>query len=253
MITCALVAVLLTHSPPAQAPPAPAPGAEAAPQDPTPAQIFARALAAVGPVQSFPCLRAEGSIETPESRSALTIVWDARPPRRIVVRETLADGRVAEWGCDARRGWIRVPGREAPVELEPVAVMAVRAALVPSNMVMALADRFPIRTAVTPETLDGVRCLRVDLEDRDGLPGAAWFDMETGRLRAFRSQASREDTPGLTTIEAWTEVGPLRLPSRLTCRSGDRVTRTTFTSLSVEAIPDAAFAPPLPPPPPSRD
>ena len=70
---------------------------------------------------------------------------------------------------------MRVAGRDGVLELEPAAVVATCAPLVPSLMVMAVADRFPTRTLGPAETLDGVACRRVDLEDRDGLPGAAWF------------------------------------------------------------------------------
>lgn len=254
MIAFALLAAALAQAPAPQVTPTPASTPDAsttaaeAPTDPTPSQLFARAVEAVGPLKSTPFLRAEGVVETPEGRSDVTILWSARPPRRIVLRERLSDGRVAEWGCDATRGWMRVPGRLAPLEVETAAVLAVRAAFVPSNMVMALADRFPIRTSATPETLDGVRCTRVALEDRDGLPGVAWFECDTGRLRAFQTQPSRTEAPSVTTIQAWTKVGPLTLPSSLVSRTSDRVTRTTFTHLSTNAIPDADFTPPLPPP-----
>jgi hypothetical protein len=232
--------------PPASITPASNPDAHAptTAADATPAQLFARAIAAVGPTERVPCLRAEGAIETPEGRSEITILWNARPPRRIVVRERMADGREAAWGCTGERGWMRVPGRDATLDVEPAAVIATKAGLVPSLMVMALADRFPLRTPGADETLDGIACRRVDLEDRDGLPGAAWFEVTSGRLHAFRTQASRADAPTVTTIEAWADAGPLHVPARLVSRSGDRVVRTTFTRLAIEALPDAEFAAP---------
>ena len=246
-----VAAVALATEPPAPATPpptAPATAAQPTPpiaSDPTPAQLFQRAIACVGPIEQAPCLRAEGVIETAGGRSDITLLWNARAPRRIVVRERLSDGRVAEWGASGERGWMRAPGREAPIEVEPAAVLASKAALVPSLMVLALADRFPHRTSAAIETIEGVRCHRVDLEDRDGLPGAAWFDTGTGRLRAFQTRGSRNETPTTTTIEAWTSAGALQVPSRLVCRSGTSEVRTTFSRLSVEPIADEAFAPPV--------
>lgn len=246
MIVAALLAAALSQAPVPDTTGKPGVPAAPAATDPTPAQLFRRAIEAVGPISQAPCLRAEGVIESDQARSDVTLLWNAKAPRRIVVRERLHDGRLVEWGCNGERGWMRVPGRETTVDVEPAAVLATKAALVPSVMVMALADRFTVRTGSAPDVLDGVRCRRVDLEDRDGLPGAAWFDADTGRLRAFRTQAARDETPTLTTIEAWAAAGPLQVPAKLVSRTGDRTVRTTFARLSTDPLPDELFAPSTP-------
>lgn len=244
-----LVAFALAGPP--EATPAKAPDA---PASPSPAQaantFFDRAIAAVGPVERAPFLQATGTIETGGERSELEVLWSARAPRRTVVRERLADGGVNETGSDGVRGWMRVAGRAGVREIEPAVVIATCAPLVPSLMVMAVADRFPTRTLGPVETLDGVACRRVDLEDRDGLPGAAWFDVANGRLSVFRTQASRAAAPVTTTIEAWMQAGPLTVPSRLVSRGAGPAVRITFTRVETDAIADAAFRTPLPAPKP---
>lgn len=233
----------------APAPTEPRPPSQAAPA-PTASGLFDTAIAAVGPVDRVACLRATGTIDSGGARSELEVLWNARAPRRVVVRERLADGGLNETGCDGARGWMRVAGRDGVLELEPAAVVATCAPLVPSLMVMAVADRFPTRTLGPSETLDGVACRRVDLEDRDGLPGAAWFEASSGRLRAFRTQASRASAPVTTTIEAWTQAGPLLVPARLVSRSAGSTVRTTFARVDSDALPDAVFRSPLPAPKP---
>lgn len=246
MTALALLAVLALADPPAPAA-AHAPTPPAA-TDPAGAanRLFERAIAAVGPVERVPFLRATGRIEHGEDRSAIEVLWNARAPRRIVVRERLADGRVNETGCDGERGWMRVAGRESALELEPAAALATAAPLVPSLMVMAVADRFPSRTLGPIEPQDGVSCQRVDLEDRDGLPGAAWFETATGRLRAFRTRASRTASPVVTSIESWAAAGPLTVPACIVSRGSGPAVRTAFVSIETTPIPDADFRAPLP-------
>ena len=239
-----IVALSLAGPPQPAAEPTPIPRAT---ESPTASSYFDRAIAAVGPVDRAPFLRAIGTIETDGTRSELEVLWSARTPRRAVVRERLADGGVNETGSDGERGWMRVAAREGVREIEPAAVIATCAPLVPSLMVMAVADRFPTRTIGPDETLDGVKCRRIDLEDRDGLPGAAWFEASTGRLRAFRTQATRAAAPVTTTIETWMQAGPLTVPSRLVSRAPGSTVRTIFTRVETDAIADAAFRSPWPP------
>ena len=238
----ALLLALALAGPPEAAQPKP----DAAAAAPTADRLFERAIAAVGAIDRVPCVRASGTIETGGTKSELEVLWNARAPRRAVVRERLADGGVNETGSDGERGWMRVAGRDGLREIEPAAVIATCAPLVPSLMVIAVADRFPTRTLGPAETVDGVACRRVDLEDRDGLPGAAWFETASGRLHAFRTRASRASDPVTTTIEAWTQAGPLTVPARLVSRGTGPTVRTTFTRVEIDALPDAAFRCPLP-------
>lgn len=248
MILAALLAASAFAGPPsaAPAPDAPtAPTTTAARADEA-SRLFDRAIAAVGPVERVPCMRATGTIDADGRRSELEVLWSARPPRRVLVRERLADGGLNETGTDGARGWMRLAGREGVREIEPAAVLATCAPLVPALMVMAVADRFPIRACGPEEALEGVPCRRVDLEDRDGVPGAAWFERDTGRLRAFRTQANRAAPTVTTTIEAWIGAGPLTVPSRLVSRSAGAVVRTAFERVQVDPVADGAFRAPLP-------
>jgi len=239
----ALLLALAIAGPPEAAPAKPD---AAPPAAPTADALFERAITAVGAIERVPCVRASGTIETGGARSELEVLWNARAPRRAVVRERLADGGVNETGSDGERGWMRVAGREGVREIEPAAVIATCAPLVPSLMVIAVADRFPTRALGPDETLDGVACRRVDLEDRDGLPGTAWFETSSGRLHAFRTRGSRASDPVTTTIEAWMPAGPLTVPARLVSRGTGPTVRTTFTRVEIDALPDAAFRCPLP-------
>lgn len=232
MIPALLSALLLLQATPAT------------PATPTPAAIFQRAIDGIGPVDRVATLRAEGTIETSGETRGLRILWSARSPRRLLVRETSPTGAVSESGCNGARGWMRVAGRDTVLDVEPAAVMAANAGLVPHLMVMALADRYPQRTSGPVETLDGIACRRLDLEDRDGVPGAAWFEEGSGRLHAFRTQARRSEPARTTSIMAWTNVGPLTVPAAFQIEHEGRVTRVRFTRLSDEPIPDADFGAP---------
>jgi hypothetical protein len=230
-----IAATLLLQS---AAPATPSRG-ETNPPDP-----FARAIALVGPVDKVPFLRCEGTIETERGTSTLEVLWSARSPRRLIVRERLPDGAIAESGCDGTRGWMRVPGRSASLDVEPAAVLAGNAGIVPPLMILALADRFPQRTPGADETIGGVTCRRLEMEDRDGVPGVAWFDAASGRLRAFRVQARRSQPAMTTTITAWTGVGPLLVPSAFESTRDGAVTRVRFTRFDTGPIDPAAFAAP---------
>lgn len=224
-----------------------APSATAPRADPTPAELFDRAVQAVGPVAQVPFLRAEGTLSNERGTSSLEVLWCARAPRRLLVRERSADGALNETGCDGTRGWMRLAGREGALEVEPAAVIAGNAGLVPPLLVLALADRFPHRTLGPEETLEGVACRRLELEDRDGVPGAAWFEAKTGRLHAFRVQARRDQPAMTTTISEWTTVGPLTVPSALRSVRDTRTTTVRFTRFMTDPIDDAAFKGPASP------
>jgi hypothetical protein len=209
-----------------------------------PPDLFAAAIALVGPAEKVPFLRCEGTIETERGTSALEVLWSARSPRKLIVRERMPDGSIAESGCDGTRGWMRVPGRAETLDVEPTAVLAGNAGIVPPLLVLALADRFVQRTPGPDETIGGVACRRLDMEDRDGLPGTAWFESATGRLRAFRVQSRRSQPAMTTTITAWTTVGPLLVPSAFESSRDGKITRVRFTRLEAAPIDPAAFAPP---------
>jgi len=217
-----------------------------APQTATPAptELFERAIAAVGPADKVPWLRAEGWIQEPSGRSTIEVLWSARTPRRLVVRVKAPDGAISESGCDGSRGWMRVPGRDGALDVDPAAILVANAGMVPPLMVMALADRFPTRTPGAEETLEGTPCRRLDLEDRDGVPGAAWFESASGRLRAFRTQRRRNEPAMTTTITAWTTVGPLSVPAALRSVREGKATELRFERFGTDPIPDEAFAPP---------
>ena len=106
--------------------------------------------------------------------------------------------------------------------LECSAVIATSAGLLPTRMMFALADRFPIRSMGPREMRDGKACERLELEDRDGARASAWFDAASGRLLEIRTQDRKPGAPpSILRIEAWTTVGQLTLPTTISARKGD--------------------------------
>jgi hypothetical protein len=169
----------------------------------------------------------------------------AGSPRRLLLRQRLADGRSMEMGCLGEVGWLRRPGDSTAMPLEAVAVSATTSALLPSRMVLSVADRFPHRTPAPSGTFEGRVCDRLEVEDRDGVKGSLWFDPTSGRLTGIETQAKDASRPASrTVIEAWGPAGPLSVPVRLRMRRGDETVVTEFTSVSVEPLADKAFEPP---------
>jgi hypothetical protein len=214
-----------------------------------PAALFRRALEAVGPVSEVTSLRAEGEVRVqghPDRTVRFELLSIAGSPRRLLLRQRLADGRSMEMGCRGEIGWLRRPGDTAATPLEAVAVSVTAAALLPSRMVLAVADRFPHRSAAPAGTFEGRACDRLEVEDRDGVKGRLWFDAASGRLAGIETDAKDAARPAsLTVIEAWGPAGPLTVPTRLRMRRGDETIETEFSGVSVEPIPDRAFEPPV--------
>ena len=208
-------------------------------------QVMQRAVDAVGPASSVKFVRAEGTIEGPDGRSTIELLSSTAKPTRLIIRQRLADGRLLETGCNGELAWMRGPRDETVQLIECSAVIATGAGLLPTRMMFALADRFPIRSMGPREMRDGKACERLELEDRDGAHASAWFDAASGRLLEIRTQDRKPGAPpSILRIEAWTTVGQLTLPTTISARKGDAVTRSTFTRISVDPIPDADFAPP---------
>ena len=213
-----------------------------------PAALVRRALEAVGPVSEVTSLRADGEVRVeghPERTVRFELLSIAGSPRRLLLRQRLADGRSMEMGCLGEVGWLRRPGDSTAMPLEAVAVSATTSALLPSRMVLSVADRFPHRTPAPSGTFEGRVCDRLEVEDRDGVKGSLWFDPTSGRLTGIETQAKDASRPASrTVIEAWGPAGPLTVPVRLRMRRGDETVVTEFTSVSVEPLADKAFEPP---------
>jgi hypothetical protein len=213
-----------------------------------PAALMRRALEAVGPVSEVTSLRADGEVRVeghPERTVRFELLSIAGSPRRLLLRQRLADGRSMEMGCLGEVGWLRRPGDSTAMPLEAVAVSATTSALLPSRMVLSVADRFPHRTPAPSGTFEGRVCDRLEVEDRDGVKGSLWFDPTSGRLTGIETQAKDASRPASrTVIEAWGPAGPLSVPVRLRMRRGDETVVTEFTSVSVEPLADKAFEPP---------
>ncbi len=213
-----------------------------------PAALMRRALEAVGPVSEVTSLRADGEVRVeghPERTVRFELLSIAGSPRRLLLRQRLADGRSMEMGCLGEVGWLRRPGDSTAMPLEAVAVSATTSALLPSRMVLSVADRFPHRTPAPSGTFEGRVCDRLEVEDRDGVKGSLWFDPTSGRLTGIETQAKDASRPASrTVIEAWGPAGPLTVPVRLRMRRGDETVVTEFTSVSVEPLADKAFEPP---------
>lgn len=239
LASCVLTATLAVHADP----PAEATDTEASRRSAS--QVMQRAVDAVGPAGSVRFVRAEGTIEGPDGRSTIELLSSTAKPTRLIIRQRLADGRLLETGCNGDVAWMRGPRDDTVQSLECAAVIATGAALLPTRMMFALADRFPIRSMGPREMRDGRACERLELEDRDGARASAWFDAASGRLLEIRTLDRKPGAaPSILRIEAWTTVGQLNLPTTISARKGDAVTRSTFTHISLDPIPDDAFAPP---------
>lgn len=239
LATSALATGLLGGaSPPAEPGGAPA-------STPTASQVMQRAIDAVGPAGDARFVRVEGTVDGPDGHSTIEMLATSTRPARLVIRQRLADGRALETGCDGEVAWMRSPRDGSVQPLECAAVLASGAGLLPTRMMFALADRFPIRTLAPRETREGRPCDRLELEDRDGARASAWFDVATGRLIEIRTpDRAPGSPPNVLRVEAWTTVGALTLPTTISARKGDAVTRSVFTRVSLDPIADAAFAPP---------
>ena len=216
--------------------------------EPDASAIVRRAVEAVGPVSEVTSLRAEGEVRS-EGHADRTVRFEmlsvTGAPRRLLLRQRLADGRAMEMGCRGDTGWMRRPGASAAAPLDAVAVSTATASLLPSRMVLAVADRFPHRTVGTVAPFEGRPCRCVEVEDRDGVKGRLWFDESNGRLAGIETDAKDALRPASRlVIEAWGPAGPLTVPTRLRMRNGDETIVTEFTRVSVDPIPEAAFDPP---------
>ena len=234
-----LLAAIATDPPPAQKVVA------TPPTTATPHQVIQRAIDAVGPLEAAPNLRAVGSVDDARGgRTEFELLAIAGTPRRILLRQKTADGRTLEMGCNGETGWMRPPAGGPPVEMEPAAISTVTSALLPNRMMLAIADRFPVRRMGPVEEVPGgtAACQRLELEDRDGTRGQAWFDLETGHLRLLRTGtgASQESL----SVAAWRRTGQLEMPIWLVTRRGDETVTTRFTTIELEPIPPERFAPP---------
>jgi hypothetical protein len=218
------------------------------PATPEPDAIMQRALAAVGPAQDVSSLRTEGEVRVeghPDRTVRFELLSIAGSPRRLLLRQRLPDGRDMGMGCQGDVGWMRRPGDARATPIEPVAVSATVAGLLPSRMVLAVADRFPHRKSAPAGTFEGRNCLRLDVEDRDGVRGRIWFDAVSGRIAGIETDAKDAAQPASRLVfEAWGPAGALTVPVRLRMQRGDETLVTEFRTISVEPIPEAAFDPP---------
>ncbi len=232
------VAVAAAEPPPTEPP-------VAANTETTSQSVWQRAIHATGPVHEARFLRVEGRITSNEGTTRIQFLSSLVRPRRLVIRQTLPDLRVMEMGCHGDLGWLRSPIDGTVKPMEATAVVAASAGLIPTNMMFALADRFPHRQLGPIEMDHGVPCRRLELEDRDGIKGSAWFDERTGQLRRLRTLDRDPLKPATElSIDAWKTLGTLSVPCIITIQTGNQVTRSEMTSISLEPIPDSEFAPP---------
>ena len=112
-------------------------------------------------------------------------------------------------------------------------------------MMVAIFERFPNRKLGPQELKDGVMCRRIDMKDREGLEATAWIEESSGKMRVLQtSEAATSGVPTVMTIEAWTKVGELDIPRRISIRRGESLTTSDFTTISGDPIDAALFAPP---------
>jgi|GEM_PF-2851853 len=211
----------------------------------TATSVMQRAIDAVGPVSEVKFVRVQGTIDGPEGHSTIDMLSATNRPARLLIRQRLPDQKVMEIGCNGEIAWMRNPRDGSVQPLETAAVIATSAGMLPTRMMFAIADRFPHRSLGAREKYDDVLCQRLDLEDRDGMKGCAWFRVDTGQLLAIRN-IDRDPTAPATEmkIESWLTVGPLTVPGKISVQRGAEITRSAFTVVAFDAIPEADFAPP---------
>ena len=150
-----------------------------------------------------------------------------------------------ESGTDGDLAWLRSPIDGSWRLLDRRGVLTASVGVLPYRMMIAIFDRFPNRKLGPLEMKDGVMCQRVDMKDREGLEAAAWIEESSGKLRVLQtSEAATSGVPTVMTIEAWTKVGELDIPRRISIRRGESLTTSDFTTISGDPIDAALFAPP---------
>ena len=228
-------------------PPATGTSPQTSPQvdQPTVSAVVRRAIDVVGGQKEIQSLRIEGVVSSPQGITHIQMLVQGSGPEKFRVTQKLPGGQSMESGTDGEVAWLRSPIDGSWRLLDRRGVLSASVGVLPYRMMVAIFERFPTRTLGPLEMKDGVMCRRIDMKDREELEAKAWLEESSGKLRVLQtSEAATTGVPTVMTIEAWTKVGDLDIPRRISIRRGEALTTSDFTTISSDPIDAALFAPP---------
>ena len=207
--------------------------------------VVQRAIDVVGGQKEIQSLRIEGVVSSPQGITHIQMLVQGAGPDKFRVTQKLPGGQSMESGTDGDVAWLRSPIDGSWRLLDRRGVLSASVGVLPYRMMVAIFERFPNRKLGPQELKDGVMCRRIDMKDREGLEAAAWIEESSGKLRVLQtSETTSAFVPTIMTIEAWTKVGDLDIPRRISIRQGESLTTSDFTTISGDPLDAALFAPP---------
>ena len=213
--------------------------------EPTVDAVVQRVIDVTGGTKEIQSLRIEGVVSSPQGITQIQMLVQGTGPDKFRVTQKLPGGQSMESGTDGDLAWLRSPIDGSWRLLDRRGVLTASVGVLPYRMMIAIFERFPNRKLGPLEMKDGVMCRRVDMKDREGLEAVAWIEESSGKLRVLQtSEAATSGVPTVMTIEAWTKVGELDIPRRISIRRGESLTTSDFTTISGDPIDAALFAPP---------
>lgn len=213
--------------------------------EPTVDAVVQRVIDVTGGTKEIQSLRIEGVVSSPQGITQIQMLVQGTGPDKFRVTQKLPGGQSMESGTDGDLAWLRSPIDGSWRLLDRRGVLTASVGVLPYRMMIAIFERFPNRKLGPLEMKDGVMCRRVDMKDRESLEAVAWIEESSGKMRVLQtSEAAPSGVPTVMTIEAWTKVGDLDIPRRISIRRGDSLTTSDFTTISGDPIDAALFAPP---------
>ena len=213
--------------------------------EPTVDAVVQRVIDVTGGTKEIQSLRIEGVVSSPQGITQIQMLVQGTGPEKFRVIQKLPGGQSMESGTDGDLAWLRSPIDGSWRLLDRRGVLTASVGVLPYRMMIAIFERFPNRKLGPLEMKDGVMCRRVDMKDREGLEAVAWIEESSGKMRVLQtSEAATSGVPTVMTIEAWTKVGDLDIPRRISIRRGESLTTSDFTTISGDPIDAALFAPP---------
>jgi len=220
-------------------------GVPAQSNEPTVDAVVRRAIDVVGGQKEIQSLRIEGLVSSPQGITHIQMLVQGAGPEKFRVTQKLPGGQSMESGTDGELAWLRSPIDGSWRLLDRRGVLAASVGVLPYRMMVAIFERFPNRKLGPLENKDGVLCRRIDMKDREDLEATAWIEESSGKLRVLQtSEAATIGVPTVMIIEAWTKIGDLDIPRRISIRRGESLTTSDFTTISGDPIDAALFAPP---------
>ena len=213
--------------------------------EPTVDAVVQRVIDVTGGTKEIQSLRIEGVVSSPQGITQIQMLVEGAGPEKFRVIQKLPGGQSMESGTNGDLAWLRSPIDGSWRLLDRRGVLTASVGVLPYRMMIAIFERFPNRKLGPLEMKDGVMCRRVDMKDREGLEATAWIEESSGKMRVLQtSEAATSGVPTVMTIEAWTKVGELDIPRRISIRRGESLTTSDFTTISGDPIDAALFAPP---------